>query len=54
MVGEKNIIQDPILLNDWHVVMSVHQLEEQNLVAGARLLGEDIVIWKSGNNRITY
>ena len=53
-MGEKNIIQDPILLNDWHVVMSVHQLEEQNLVAGARLLGEDIVIWKSGNKVLAW
>ena len=39
------MIQDPILINDWHAVLPVDQL--QNNIAGARLLGEDIVIWRS-------
>jgi len=43
------MIQDPILLNDWHAVMPISQLVEQNGVAGARVMGEDIVIWKAGD-----
>ena len=43
------MIQDPILLNDWHAVMPAARLAAQNNVAGARLLGEDIVIWQSGD-----
>lgn len=43
------MIQDPILLNDWHAVMPVAQLEKENGVAGARIMGEDIVIWKAGD-----
>ena len=42
------MIQDPVLLNDWHAVLPLAQLEASNNVAGARLLGEDIVIWKAG------
>jgi len=44
------MIQDPVLINDWHAVLPVKQLEEQNGVVGARILGEDIVIWKAGND----
>lgn len=43
------MIQDPILLNDWHAVMPLAELEAQNCVAGARVMGEDIVIWKAGD-----
>ena len=43
------MIQDPILLNDWHAVLPVEELAAQNNVTGARLLGEDIVIWRSGD-----
>jgi len=43
------MIQDPILLNDWHAVMPLAQLEKENGVAGARIMGEDIVIWKAGD-----
>ncbi|MCY3976499.1 MAG: Rieske (2Fe-2S) protein, partial [Chloroflexi bacterium] len=42
------MIDDPILLNDWHAVLPLAQLEAGNNVLGARLLGEDIVIWKAG------
>ena len=42
------MIQDPILLNDWHAVLPLASLEASNNVTGARLLGEDIVIWKAG------
>ncbi len=43
------MIQDPILLNDWHAVLSVASLEAANNVTGARVLGEDIVIWRAGS-----
>ena len=43
------MIDDPILLNEWHAVLPLEQLEAGNNVVGARLLGEDIVIWKSGD-----
>ena len=43
------MIQDPILLNDWHAVLPVAQLEAANNVIGARVLGEDIVIWRAGS-----
>jgi len=48
------MIQDPILLNDWHAVMPVSQLEEENGVAGARVMGEDIVIWKAGDQILAW
>lgn len=44
------MIQDPTLLNDWHVVA-----RSQDMVPGtvyrARLLGEDLVLWRS-NGRV--
>ena len=42
------MIDDPVLLNDWHPVASLKQLEEKP-VMGARLLGEDVVIWRAGD-----
>lgn len=41
------MIDDPILVNDWHPVASLKQLEHQPIL-GTRLLGEDIVVWKLG------
>jgi phenylpropionate dioxygenase-like ring-hydroxylating dioxygenase large terminal subunit len=41
------MIDDPVLLNDWHPVASVDQFEETP-VRGARLLGEDLVLWRLG------
>ncbi len=40
------MINDPVLLNDWHPVASVKQLASQPICA-ARLLGEDLVIWQA-------
>lgn len=37
---------DPLLINDWHVVASSSSLEEGG-VSKARLLGEDLVVWRS-------
>jgi phenylpropionate dioxygenase-like ring-hydroxylating dioxygenase large terminal subunit len=38
-------IADPVLVNDWHPVAASAALAERT-VAGARLLGEDIVLWQ--------
>ncbi|SRR5712692_2315042 len=43
------MIDDPVLANDWHPVASVDQLAGGGPLA-ARLLGEDIVLWRSGDN----
>ena len=40
-------ISDPIVLNDWHPVARSSSLPEGS-VAKARLLGEDLVLWRSG------
>jgi phenylpropionate dioxygenase-like ring-hydroxylating dioxygenase large terminal subunit len=40
------MINDPILLNDWHPVASLDQLAERPILP-VRLLGEDLVIWRS-------
>lgn len=42
------MIDDPVLLNDWHPVVSLAQLEDKP-VQSARLLGEDIVVWRCGD-----
>jgi phenylpropionate dioxygenase-like ring-hydroxylating dioxygenase large terminal subunit len=42
------MIDDPVLLNDWHVVTSARALEQAGGITAARLLGEDIVIWRAG------
>jgi phenylpropionate dioxygenase-like ring-hydroxylating dioxygenase large terminal subunit len=39
------MIDDQLLLNDWHVVARSDDIPEAG-VAGARLLGEDLVIWR--------
>lgn len=36
---------DPILLNDWHPVASIAELDEKNPL-GVQLLGRDIVLWQ--------
>ena len=47
------MIDDPVLVNDWHVVArSTDVLESQ--VAGARLLGEDLVVWRQGGQVMAW
>lgn len=41
------MITDPVLLNDWHPVASLDQFAETDVLA-VRLLGEDLVIWRNG------
>ena len=40
--------KDSVLLNDWHPVATVAELEE-TLILGIRLLDEDIFVWHSGD-----
>ncbi len=40
--------EDPVLLNDWHPVVTVAELEETPVI-GTRLLDEDIVVWRAGD-----
>jgi phenylpropionate dioxygenase-like ring-hydroxylating dioxygenase large terminal subunit len=41
------MIQDPVLLNDWHAVALSTEIKEGQ-VKQVRLLGEDLVAWRSG------
>lgn len=41
------MIDDPVLRNDWHPVASVDQLDASPVLS-VRLLGEDLVIWRAG------
>ena len=47
------MIDDPILVNDWHPVARVEDLASGGPV-GAHLLGEDIVIWRSGDDYFAW
>jgi phenylpropionate dioxygenase-like ring-hydroxylating dioxygenase large terminal subunit len=42
------VIDDPVLIEDWHPIARVDELAGSGPFA-ARLLGEDIVIWRSGS-----
>ncbi|MEM7334206.1 MAG: aromatic ring-hydroxylating dioxygenase subunit alpha [Chloroflexota bacterium] len=44
------MLNDPVLVNDWHAVAEVDDLKEKNPLP-VRLLGEDIVLWEL-NGRI--
>jgi len=46
--------EDPVLLNDWHAVMPLAELEDARNVAPARVLGEDIVLWKAGERVLAW
>jgi len=47
------MINDPVLLNDWHAVATVEDLQAQPLLA-ARLLEEDIVVWRAGDSVMAW
>lgn len=44
---------DPVLANDWHVVAKSVDLEENKLLS-SRVLGEDIVIWRSAGRVLAW
>ncbi len=39
------MIEDPVLLNDWHPIAKSSDVPEASIL-GARLLGEDLVVWR--------
>ena len=45
------MIQDPVLVNDWHVVARSSDLPAGKVLR-ARLLGEEIVLWRSGSGSV--
>jgi len=47
------MIDDPVLVDDWHPVALVEQLADGGPLA-ARLLGEDIVLWRSGDALLAW
>jgi phenylpropionate dioxygenase-like ring-hydroxylating dioxygenase large terminal subunit len=42
-----SVIDDPVLIDDWHPVARVAELDRGGPL-GARVLGEDLVLWRSG------
>ena len=47
------MIDDPVLLNDWHAVLPLSHLDATGIV-GARLLGEELVIWRAGERVLAW
>ena len=47
------MINDPILINDWHPVAELSELEKQNPL-GVRLLGLDLVLWQAGEQILAW
>jgi phenylpropionate dioxygenase-like ring-hydroxylating dioxygenase large terminal subunit len=47
------MLYDPILVNDWHPVATVKQLEDNNPLA-TRLLGEDLVLWRVNGQTLAW
>lgn len=47
------MITDPVLVNDWHPVATPAQLDAQPILS-VRLLGEDLVLWKSGERYLAW
>jgi phenylpropionate dioxygenase-like ring-hydroxylating dioxygenase large terminal subunit len=47
------MIDDPVLVNDWHPVAAAADLESKNPL-GARLLGEDLVLWRAGGRLLAW
>jgi phenylpropionate dioxygenase-like ring-hydroxylating dioxygenase large terminal subunit len=47
------MIDDPVLVDDWHPVARVPDLDGGGPI-GARLLGEDLVVWRSGDRYFAW
>jgi len=47
------MLEDPVLVDDWHPIAKEEQLAAGGPVA-ARLLGEDIVLWRSGETYLAW
>src|SRR5688572_18958627 len=47
------MIDDPVLINDWHPVAHMRELDQRNPL-GVRLLGEDVVVWRAGDQLMAW
>jgi len=47
------MINDPVLLNEWHVVARSSDVSEEKPL-GVRLLGEDVVVWRQGDKLMAW
>lgn len=47
------MIDDPVLIEDWHPVALVAQVADGGPIA-SRVLGEDIVVWRSGGETFAW
>ena len=47
------MIDDPVLVNDWHVVARSSDVDDSR-VAADRLLGEDLVVWRRGGEVMVW
>lgn len=47
------MIDDPVLIDDWHAVATAEELQERQLL-GTRLLGEDIVVWQADGSIMAW
>ena len=47
------MINDPVLLNDWHPVAITSQLQK-NPILSVGLLREDLGLWKSGEHYMAW
>ena len=47
------MINDPVLLNDWHPVASLKLFDEKNILA-VRLLDEELVLWRVGKQVLAW
>jgi len=50
---EFKMLDDPILMNDWHVVAPVEALSQTNILS-TRLMGRDIVVWRTGDTVVAW
>ncbi len=47
------MITDPVLVDDWHPVVSADELARRGLV-GVRLLGEEVVVWRAAGRVLAW
>lgn len=47
------MIRDQILLNDWHPAASLAELQQKGILS-VQLLGEDLVVWRSGEQILAW
>lgn len=47
------LIDDPVLINDWHPVAHQRELNQHNPLP-VRLLGEDLVVWRAGDQVLAW